>query len=84
MGGIGLWRAVVVVGFSLCAAAPAFADIDMAALYNAAKQEGALNLYGGGPRAPYLERAGRRGTRVCDRFNHSYCYQCVRRHSSGE
>ena len=59
MGGIGLWRAVVVVGLSLCAAAPAFADIDMAALYDAAKKEGALNLFGGGPRAPYLERAGR-------------------------
>lgn len=51
---------------SLCVAAllvavavPARADVDMNALYEAAKKEGALNLYGGGPKQPYLDRAAR-------------------------
>ena len=41
------------------APAPAAADIDMAALHAAAKKEGALNVYAGGPRAPYLARIAR-------------------------
>jgi ABC-type glycerol-3-phosphate transport system substrate-binding protein len=41
------------------AATPALAQVDMNALYDAAKKEGALNIYGGGPQAPYRARIAR-------------------------
>jgi len=49
--------AVAAVGVSV--ASPVSAEIDMKGLYEAAKKEGAVNLYAGGPRAPYLGRAAR-------------------------
>jgi len=45
--------------FVVFAAFPARAEIDMSALYEAAKKEGAINIYGGGPKQPYLDRAAR-------------------------
>ena len=41
------------------AALPVRADVDMKALYEAAKKEGAVSIYGGGPKQPYLDRAAR-------------------------
>jgi ABC-type Fe3+ transport system substrate-binding protein len=41
------------------AAGPALAQVDMNALYEAAKKEGALAIYGGGPAAPYRARIER-------------------------
>ena len=45
--------------FVVFAAFPVRAEIDMNALYEAAKKEGAVNIYGGGPKQPYLDRAAR-------------------------
>jgi ABC-type Fe3+ transport system substrate-binding protein len=47
------------VAIMVTAALPARADVDMNALYEAAKKEGALSIYGGGPKQPYLDRIAR-------------------------
>jgi ABC-type Fe3+ transport system substrate-binding protein len=56
---IHLRAAALAAGAVVCLSAPVAADIDMKALHEAAKKEGALALYGGGPRGPYMARAAR-------------------------